>query len=201
MAGMHQDTYVTGQSVAMFIQDLLDVEELPAAVSGASLASSQEHGPPCHQPSMDNNQMEALSQESPIIILSKPMTLLKAYQMKLVIQKMKNPKEKVQQLIQTMMSMDDKLYIDPFYTDTPETSHVILVLADIPMEDKYFARYFIDMHDPRNKEGITLLFQITSEHSHVKGHSLLSAEFKTSNIHMMEHQLGSVDTKVIGFLA
>jgi hypothetical protein len=120
MAGMHQDTYVTGQSVAMFIQDLLDVEELPAAVSGASLASSQEHGPPCHQPSMDNNQMEALSQESPIIILSKPMTLLKAYQMKLVIQKMKNPKEKVQQLIQTMMSMDDKLYIDPFYTDTPK---------------------------------------------------------------------------------
>jgi hypothetical protein len=43
MAGMHQDTYVTGQSAALFIQELLDAEELPAAVLGASLASSQEH--------------------------------------------------------------------------------------------------------------------------------------------------------------
>ena len=178
MAGMHQDTYVTGQSAAMFIQESLDAEELLAAVSGASLASSQEHGTPCHQPSMDNDHMEALSQESPTIIPSEPMTPLKEYQMKLVIQKMKNPKEKVQQLIQTMMSMDDKMYIDPFYTDTPETSRVILVPADIPMEDKYFARYFIDMHDPCNKEGMTLLFRITSEHSHVKWHSLLSAGVK-----------------------
>ena len=61
MAGMHQDTYVTGQSVAMFIQDMMDTKEPPAAVSGASLASSQEHGPPCHQPSMDDDHMEALS--------------------------------------------------------------------------------------------------------------------------------------------
>jgi hypothetical protein len=150
MAGMQQDTYATGQSVTMFIQDTMDAEELPAAVSGASLASSQEHGPPCHQPSMDNDNMEALSQESPTIIPSKPMPPLKVYQMKLVIQKMKNPKDKEQQLIQTMMSMDDKLYIDPFYTDTPETSHVILVLADIPMQGKYFARYFVDMHDHHN---------------------------------------------------
>jgi hypothetical protein len=69
------------------------------------------------------------------------------------------------------------------------------------MEDKYFARYFINMHDPCNKAGMTLLFRITSEHSHVKWHSLLSAELNTLNIRMMEHELGSVDTKVIGFLA
>ena len=84
----------------------------------------------------------------------------------------------MQQLIQTMMSMDDKLYTDPFYTDTPKTSHVILVPADIPMEDKYFAWYFVDMHDPCNKAGLTLLFWITLEHSHVKWHSLFSAELK-----------------------
>jgi hypothetical protein len=109
MAGMHQDTYVTGQSAAMFIQESLDAEELLAAVLGASLALSQEHGTPCHQTSMDNDHMEALSQESPTIIPSEPMTPLKEYQMMLVIQKTKNPKEKVQQLIQTMMSMDDKM--------------------------------------------------------------------------------------------
>jgi hypothetical protein len=180
---------------------MMDAEELLAAVSGASLASSQEHGPPCHQPSMDNDHMEALSQESPTIIPSEPMTLLKAYQMKLVIQKTKNPKEKVQQLIQTMMSMDDKLYIDLCYTHTPETSCVILVLADIPTEDKYFAWYFVDMHDHRNKEYMTLSFRISSEHSHVKWHSLLSVELKALNIRMMEHELGIVDPKVIGFLA
>jgi ABC-type long-subunit fatty acid transport system fused permease/ATPase subunit len=121
--------------------------------------------------------IEAFSQESPTIIPSKPTTLLKAYQMKLVSQKMKNLKEKVQQLIQTMMSVDDKLNIDPFYTDTrPETSRVILVQVNIPTEDKYFARYFIDMNDRHNKEGMTLFFWITLEHSHVKWHSHSSAE-------------------------
>ena len=48
----------------------------------------------CHQPSMDNDHMEASSQESPTIIPSKPMTQLKAYQMKLVIQKNKESKRK-----------------------------------------------------------------------------------------------------------
>jgi hypothetical protein len=67
---------------------------------------------------------------------------LKSYQMKLVIQKMKNPKEKVQQLIQTMMSIDKKMYIDLFYTCTPETSHVILVPANIPKEDIKFCPVF-----------------------------------------------------------
>jgi hypothetical protein len=94
MAGMHQDTYVTGQSAALFIHELLDAEELPAAVLGVSLASSQEHGTPCHQPSMDKNHIEALSQESPTIIPSKPMTVLKAYQIKLVIQKNKESERK-----------------------------------------------------------------------------------------------------------
>jgi hypothetical protein len=159
MAGMHQDTYVTGQSASMFIQESLDVEELLAAVSGASLSSCQEHGTPCHKPFMDNDHMEASSQESPTIIPSAPMTPLPSEPMTplMAYQMTKNPKEKVQQLIQTMMSMDDKLYIDPFYTDTPKTSRVILALADIPMEDKYFAWYFVDMHDPCNKAGMTLL--------------------------------------------
>ena len=126
---------------------------------------------------------------------------LKSYQMKLVILKTKNPKEKVQKLIQTMMSIDDQMYINPFHTCTPETSQVIIVPADIPTEDKCFARYFIDMHDNCNKEGTTLLFQITSEHSHVKWQSLLSSELKKWNICMMEHELGSVETKVVGLLA
>ncbi len=53
----------------------MDVEELLAVVLGALLASGQEHGPPCHQSSMDNDHMEASSQESPTIISSEPTTL------------------------------------------------------------------------------------------------------------------------------
>jgi hypothetical protein len=93
MAGMHQDTYVTGQSAATFIQESLDVEELPAAVWGHHWHQAKCMGHR-HQPSMDNDHMEASSQESPTIIPSKPMTQLKAYQMKLVIQKNKESKRK-----------------------------------------------------------------------------------------------------------
>ncbi len=76
MAGMHQDTYVTGQS---------------AWGHHWHQAKCMGHR---HQPSMDNDHMEASSQESPTIIPSKPMTQLKAYQMKLVIQKNKESKRK-----------------------------------------------------------------------------------------------------------
>jgi hypothetical protein len=54
MEGLNQDTYVTGQPVAMFTQDAMDTEEPQEKVPGVSLASSQEHGPPCHWPSPDD---------------------------------------------------------------------------------------------------------------------------------------------------
>ena len=82
--------------------------------------------------------MEESSVESPTVIPSEPSVPLRSYQMKLVILKTKNPKDKVQKLIKTMMSMDDKMYIDPFHTCTSETSHVIVVPGDVPKEDKYF---------------------------------------------------------------
>lgn len=67
--------------------------------------------------------------------------------MKLVIPKTKNPKAKVQQLIQTMMSMDYQMYI-------------IVVLADGPTEDKHFAQYFIDMHDNQKQGGYNSLILV-----------------------------------------
>ncbi len=105
----------------------------------------------------------------PLFLVNLQYLLSHIKQMKLVILKMKNPKDKVQNFIQTMMSMDDQMYIDPFHTCTPKTSCIIVVPGDVPKDDKYFTWYFIDMHDNQNKEGTTLLFQITWKHATSNG--------------------------------
>jgi hypothetical protein len=138
---MNQDVYVSGQSVVLSTQESADADVLQVKDLGASLASGSENGLPCHQPSQEDANMEESSVESPTIIPSEPPVPLKSYQMKLVLLKMKNPKDKVQKLIQMMMSMDDQMYIDPFHkcTEPLETSCIIVVPGDVPKEDTYFA--------------------------------------------------------------
>jgi hypothetical protein len=166
--GKNQEEYAMSQSVALSTKDSVEANEPQDEGLGVSLASGHENRPPCCQPSQEDTSVEESSVKTPTVTPSKPLVPLKSYQMKLVILKNKNLKEKVKQLMQTMMSMDDQIYIDPFNNCNPKTSHAIVVPMDVPTEDKYFAQYFIDMHDNHNKEGMTLLFQITSVHSHVK---------------------------------
>jgi hypothetical protein len=96
-----------------------------------------------------------------------------------------------------MLASNEHMYIDPFNMSTSETICMIITKACIPKEDKYFDRYFMEMNDNRNKD---VLFRIALTNSHIKWRNLLSKELKALNVHMLEHELESNETKVVGFL-
>jgi hypothetical protein len=80
--------------------------------------------------------------------MSKP--ILKSYTMKLVLPSSSDVMELVIKLISQMLTIDEHMYIDAFNAKTNETSRPILVPNDIPKEEKYLSRYFIDVSRNRN---------------------------------------------------
>jgi hypothetical protein len=77
----------------------------------------------------------------------------------------------------------------------------ILMQEDLPMEKQLeFTRYFVAIYDSWNKEGVTLIFCVTTQYYPAKWQSLLKMVVESWNLQIAVHKLESPDTKVVGFI-
>ena len=78
----------------------------------------------------------------------------------------------------------------------------ICCFEDLPETEDEMAAYFPSVHDKKNKDGTSIVFRLSTEHSHVEWKKLLE---KDSNVQHLKlyfgvHKLPSTETKIIGFI-
>jgi hypothetical protein len=122
--------------------------------------------------------------------------------MKLSIPKCKEPTEKLMQVVGEMFALNNEFEVGIYDPADAKFNSAILIREDIPTEKQLaFKRYFIDIYDSQNKEGLTLIFRVTTQYYPAKWHSLLQKKVEAWNLWIAVHKLDSPDTKVVGFIA
>jgi hypothetical protein len=124
------------------------------------------------------------------------------YQMKLSTFK-KKATASLMKIIKTMLMIDKRMAIKQFdsqneaFKDKP-----ICGYEDLPEMEDEMAAYFPSLHDKKNKDGTSIVFRLSTEHSLADWRRLLE---KDSNVKHLKlyfgvHKLPSTETKIIGFI-
>jgi hypothetical protein len=124
------------------------------------------------------------------------------YQMKLSMFK-KKATASLMKIIATMLLIDKHMAIKQFdsqneaFKDKP-----ICGYEDLPEKEDKMAAYFPSVHDKKNKDGTSIVFRLSTEHSLADWRRLLE---KDSNVKHLKlyfgvHILPSTETKIIGFI-
>jgi hypothetical protein len=85
--------------------------------------------------------------------------------MKLSIPKCKDPTAKLMQVVGEMFVLDDQFEVGIHDLLDTKFDSAILMHEDLPSEKQLeFTQYFVAIVDSRNKEGVTLIFRVTTQY-------------------------------------
>jgi hypothetical protein len=124
------------------------------------------------------------------------------YQMKLSTFK-KKATASLMKIIKTMLMIDKRMAIKQFNSQNEAFKEKpICGFEDLPEMEDEMAAYFPLVHDKKNKDGMSIVFRLSTEHSLADWRRLLE---KDSNVQHLKlylgvHKLPSTETKIIGFI-
>jgi hypothetical protein len=91
------------------------------------------------------------------------------YQMKLLTFK-KKAIASLMKVIKTMFIIDTRMVIEQFHSknDEPKDDQPICCFEDLPEMEEELAAYFPLVYDKKNKDGTSIVFRLSTKHSHVE---------------------------------
>jgi hypothetical protein len=158
--------------------------------------------PPFHQTqgSVNADEDDNATEETATIIASEDGIKRREYQMKLSTPKKVNMTT-LMNVVKEMMELDPNMEVKVYDASKTGKEEDILSPDEIPESEAARAIYFQKGHDKKHKEGTSIVFRTSTEHSHVKWRQLMDYDVKELKLYIGEHKLASTDTAIIGFFA
>ena len=113
----------------------------------------------------------------------------------------KDEEEYLHTVIRQMMLNDWGMGIQPYDPSSAHASPEVQSFDDLPDTDEGREHYFRPIQDKRNKKGTSLVFRISTEHSHVEWRKHMEKEAQESQLYVGIHKLESTETEITGFIA
>jgi hypothetical protein len=157
---------------------------------------------PSHQTqgSVNADEDDAATEETATIIASEDGIKRREYQMKLSTPKKVSMKT-LMNVVRERMEFDPNMEVKVYDASKNDEEENILTPDEIPETEVARAIYFQKVHIKKHKEGTSIVFRTSTEHSHVEWRQLMNYEVKELKVYIGEYKLASTDTAIIGFFA
>jgi hypothetical protein len=129
--------------------------------------------------------------------------MMKKYKVKLLTLK-ENAYKKLVSVVRLIIIADQGMEVSVFNAlggnEDVENIQFFEELTDFAKEESM--KFFLKVYDTRNKKGTSIVFRITTEHSHIEWRKLLEDEksIQDLKLYIGEYKLESTETQIIGIV-